>query len=115
MKTVILFLALSSGFVHARSSGLPVLFKCEQPAIHECHEFYFSFEPGSAPACGIGSSVRGMECPKVPDFLGACRSAIQGGGGYQIQTVLFYYSGHTIGDSANVEKVCHMANGEYIR
>lgn len=115
MKILMLVMALSSGYVDARSSNLPILFGCEQSAIYECHESYFNFEPATVPPCGIGNSVRSVECPKGPDFLGACRSAVQGGGGYQVQTVSFYYSGHVIGDSARVEQACRMANGEYIR
>lgn len=114
MKFLIVLIALSSAYANARNSELPILFKCEQPTLHECHESYSNFEPAMIPMCGLGNSVRDGECPKGADFLGACRSAVQGGGGYLVQTVLFYYSGHTIGDAAKVEEVCRAANGEYI-
>lgn len=98
----------------ASNSTLPNLFSCQQPITHDCVESYYSFEPAMAPMCGAGLAVRNVLCPKGPDFLGACRTAIQGGGGYLVQVVIFYYQGHPAGTREQVAQICAGVNGEYL-
>jgi hypothetical protein len=98
-----------------RHSDLPILFSCIQPALHSCYEYYSDFEPATAPQCGLGSATRDAACPEEQDFLGACRTAVQGTSGFHVQTVTFYYTGSAYGnDPALVEKGCRDANGEYL-
>lgn len=98
-----------------RASQLPVLFGCNQPDLKSCHESYFNFEPASTVACGTGRAVRNQQCERGSGFLGACRSGIHGGGGYLVQSVLYYYEGHGGStDRAQVEQSCKVSGGEYL-
>ena len=99
----------------ARTSDLPIFFSCRDSSLYECHESFFDFEPASAPPCGIGISVRGVECDKTRGFLGACRSAVQGAAGFHVQSVIFYYAGSAAGSTrTQIEAQCKLANGEYL-
>jgi hypothetical protein len=101
------------GRTDGRHSDLPIVFACNEPVTGRCHESYFSFEPTSTVACGVGTATRGATCATDGTFLGACRSAVQGGGGYFIQTVLFYYEGN--GQTRDeLRQSCAYANGEFL-
>jgi len=117
MKLIFALTALIAAFssaAHARSSALPVLYRCEMAPSNQCIENYSSFEPAMAPACLAGSSVRDAECSKGAGFVGACRAAVQGANGYFVQTVIFYYAGNMGFTREQVEAHCVAINGEFL-